>query len=232
MNDFKKIHPRLEVVVSKRARRMALRLDIRARVINIIVPSRTSMKKAYEFAADNKDWIREKLAALPDAVPFAHGEIIPVLGIPRTIHITHKTSQKITEIHLTRDQLLVVTNKEDPSGRILRFLKELAREKITELAHIKAEMTGKKIKAVVIRDTKSRWGSCAPDRTLSFSWRLILAPHSAFDYVIAHEAAHLSHMDHSARFWKKCEEMSQYYKAGKDWMSDNGHSLHRYGVVD
>ena len=94
---------------------------------------------------------------------------------------------------------------------------------------MKAERIGKRVRSVQVRDTKSRWGSCAQDGSLSFCWRLIFAPTVAFDYVVAHEVAHLSHMNHGKRFWSLCEKLSANYTAGKRWMQVHGHTLMCYG---
>lgn len=229
MDIFSRINPRLELKVNKRARRMALRLDVKRRVVNLVIPPRARLNKAFEFARENKAWIEEKLATLPEPIPFEDGQIIPVLGRNRTIHVFYDRQLKTTNIILKPNELIVVTNKEDPSSRIARFFKELAKEKISEIAHEKADIIGKRIRTVQVRDTKSRWGSCAQDGVLSFSWRLIFAPHSALDYVVAHEVAHLTHMNHSKRFWKLCEKLCDSYHCGKMWMRDFGHELMRYG---
>ena len=65
-----------------------------------------------------------------------------------------------------------------------------------------AEALGVKVKRLSIRDQSSRWGSCTSAGSLSFSWRLILAPPYVLDYLAAHEVAHLVEMNHSARFWR------------------------------
>lgn len=230
MLNLSRINPHLELKVSKRARRMALRLDTQRRVINLVVPHRTSLSKAFDFARTHKDWIIEKLATLPAPVPFVRGAVVPVLGLDRRISVRYRPDARTTDISLTRHKILVVTNKEDPSARIARFLREKAREKIEALAHEKAALIGKNIKTVQIRDTKTRWGSCATGGHLSFSWRLIFAPYAALDYVVAHEVAHLMHMNHGPKFWALCEELSLHYEAGKSWMSDHGHTLMRYGA--
>ena len=61
---------------------------------------------------------------------------------------------------------------------------------------------GKNVARVGVRDTKSRWGSCSSQGTLSFSWRLVFAPEAVIDYVVAHEVAHLVEMNHGPRFWR------------------------------
>jgi hypothetical protein len=228
---FAEISPRLKLSVSERAKRMALRLDPQSRTVQLVVPKRANMRTAYLFAEQNKEWIREKLRDLPRLVPFRDGEILPILGRERTIIILYNPALKTTEIVLKKDELLVLTNKADPSPRIRRFFIDLAREKLTELSLEKAALLRRRILDVQVKDTRSRWGSCTEDGRLSFSWRLIFAPCKAFDYVVAHECAHLVHMDHSDNFWRVCERLSKSYDEGKDWMQKNGHSLMRFGAL-
>ena len=70
-----------------------------------------------------------------------------------------------------------------------------------------AMMLGVRVKAIRLRDQTSRWGSCSTSGTLSFSWRLIMAPPFVLDYLAAHEVAHLHEMNHSPRFWHLVESV-------------------------
>lgn len=227
---FERISPALKLTVNKRARRMALRLDAKNRVVNLVMPPRASLYKAYEFAKENKDWILEKISALPVPISFVHGAVIPLFGKNVKIKIKYEPELKTTDIVLKGNKLICTTGRANPSPRIRRFLLGLARERIAVLAHKKAERLGRKIHSIQIRDTVSRWGSCSEDGQLSFSWRLIFAPAMAFDYVISHEVAHLAYMDHSDSFWRVCARLSRGYNVGKDWMRDFGHELMRYGA--
>ncbi len=228
---FAEISPRLKLSISDRAKRMALRLDPKNRLIHLVVPKRGSVRTAYLFAEQNKDWIREKIRNLPRQVPFKNGEVLPILGRDRTIIVLYNPALKMTEIQLKKDELLVLTNKPDPSARIKRYLIDLAKEKLTEMALEKAMILRRRIGDVQVKDTRSRWGSCTEDGDISFSWRLIFAPTKAFDYVVAHECAHLVHMDHSDNFWRLCERISRDYMDGKEWMHKNGHTLMRFGSL-
>lgn len=228
-HDLAAISPYLQLKISPRARRVALRLDSKARIVHLVVPPRFNRRKALAFAQAHKDWIADKITALPAPVPFTHGQAIPVLGRERNICIIFDSTLKKTTLKLDSDEIHVKTNQNDPSLRITRFLKAKARAEMTALAHDKAARTGKTVKAIQMRDTKSRWGSCSPDQSLNFSWRLIFAPYEALDYLVAHEVAHLTHMNHGPQFWALCEELSADYKAGKSWLRAHGHTLLRYG---
>ena len=54
---------------------------------------------------------------------------------------------------------------------------------------------------VLIRNQRRRWASCARDRTLRFSWRAMMLEPDLIDYLVVHELAHLTEMNHSNRFW-------------------------------
>ena len=81
-----------------------------------------------------------------------------------------------------------------------------------------AAALGRSYQAIVLRDTRSRWGSCTSDGRLMFSWRLAMAPLAVLDYVAAHEVAHLRHMDHSPRFWAAVAGLVPDYAQHRDWL--------------
>src|SRR6185295_9292098 len=81
-----------------------------------------------------------------------------------------------------RHRALLEIHEEHVSRRVADWLKLEARREIEARARAKAEQLGKQVKRVILRDTKSRWGSCTTDGVLSFSWRLILAPRHVMDY--------------------------------------------------
>lgn len=228
MVDFSEISPHLHVKISPKAKRLALRLDGRARRVNLVIPARASLKKAYEFAELNQHWIADKIKALPEPVPFVDGSIIPVFGINRTVRIV-AAGGRITHVELTDTEIRVTTPLDDPSPRIGRFLRALAAEELGKLAHAKAASLNKTLKTFTVRDMKSRWGSCSLDGRMSLSWRLIFAPMESIDYVISHEAAHLVHDDHGKGFWALCESLSADFATGHEWMRQNGITLGRYG---
>ena len=225
---FSDISPHLNLKINPRAKRMALRLDPKQRLVNLVVPKYGTMRAAYMFALENKYWIRQKLDELPEFINFVDGETINILGKPRQIEVTHDKALKNTDIQLKNNKILVFTNKSDPAKRIKRFVIQYAKEQLTALSHEKAAEINKDILSVDVKDTASRWGSCSQDGKLSYSWRLIFAPMHAFDYVVGHEVSHLVHMDHSPAFWHLCEDISADYSKGKSWMKRHSGELIRY----
>lgn len=229
MPDFSSISPHLDVRVSPRARRMALRLDTHKRRVCLVVPKRASLKNAYLFAYEHREWIETKVREIPQGIALSHGAIIPILGRDVTILIDRQPQYRVTDITLGETTLLVKTKLEDIEPRILRYLKKLAGEEFRKIADAKAAQIGKTIVNLSLRDMKTRWGSCSTDGRMALSWRLIFAPYAAYEYVISHEVAHLMHPNHGARFWKLCEELSTDFSTGHGWMKVHGTQLMRFG---
>ena len=106
--------------------------------------------------------------------------------------------------------------------------RRLARDAIAETASRESVRLGVAYKRITIRDTRSRWGSCSTTGTLSFSWRLALAPREVLDYVVVHELCHLRHHDHSRRFWALVGEAWPQYREHKAWLDNHGWELLAY----
>lgn len=212
-----------------RARRMALRLDPAQRCVHFVLPRFASTSKAQAFIDDHRQWVMDRINELPEYIALEAGAVLPILGREVRVVVEKDPTRKSTHIELQDYTLLVQTNLDEYEPRIKRFLKSLAREYLTDILKEKTAQLEKKPKKIQIRDTKTRWGSCSADGNISLSWRLIFAPPDAMDYVVAHEAAHLIHMDHSKNFWAQCEALCVGYKAGKKWMKSEGYTLHQFG---
>jgi hypothetical protein len=104
-----------------------------------------------------------------------------------------------------------------------------ARGELARRARALSARIGHKIARVRVRDTTSRWGSCSTAGSLSFSWRLILAPEPVLDYVVAHEVAHLVEMNHGPRFWRLVESLAPESAAPRAWLARHRSRLLSYG---
>lgn len=116
--------------------------------------------------------------------------------------------------------------------RVHDYLKREARKDLHKASLEYAEELGVRVKRVSIRDQSSRWGSCTSAGSLSFSWRLILAPPYVLDYLAAHEVAHLVEMNHSPRFWRVVARVCPSVERAKNWLDTYGNDLHRYGISE
>lgn len=226
---LKTISTRLRLKVSKRARRMTLRLDPESRHVHLIVPPRADLNYAFHFAEEHRGWIRAKLSGLPKPIPFIDGAIIPLFGRDHYLEIIQDSSLRATRISIKNRIMTVETPLHDAGPKIEKFLRALVTDELSQLATDKAAQIRRRVGEVRVRDTRSRWGSCAEDGNLSFCWRIVFAPREVIDYVVAHEVAHLVHFDHSVTFWRLCDRLAVDGDYGRDWLKENGQTLMCYG---
>ena len=80
---------------------------------------------------------------------------------------------------------------------------------------------GVNYRALRIRSARTRWGSCSPRGTLSFNWKLVMAPPVVIEYVVVHELCHLKELNHSPSFWKLVETHCPGWRAQRKWLRAN-----------
>lgn len=219
----------IAIVVRPAARRMILRIDRRHGGATLTLPRGVARSRAEQFVLTQIGWLEQRLAALPDRIPFRDGETIAFRGEPcRIVHC--RPSRGETRIETAENTVLLCVHGtiDAVPGRVLRFLKTKAQVELTRASHHYAEKLGVTIGRISIKDTVSRWGSCSARGDLAFSWRLILAPPFVLEYLAAHEVAHRLEMNHSVRYWRNVRAICPEYRAAEDWLNRHGSSLHLY----
>jgi len=214
------------------ARRYTLRIHAATREVVLTIPPRGNVKEAKAFAERHGAWIAARLDRMPEALPLAHGTVVPLRNIAhRIVHRRNVRGTVWREID-ERGQRLICVAGESPHvrRRVIDFLRREAKRDLEAAARAYADRLGVKIKRISVRDQSSRWGSCSTTGVLSFSWRLILAPPFVLDYLAAHEVAHLVEMNHSRRFWRLLERLCPNMGRAKVWLDVHGPDLHRYGA--
>lgn len=216
-----------------RASRFILRMEKSGNGVRVTVPPRASTGDALAFVLRQSGWITERMAANPGAIPFRAGEVLPLRGLDhRIVHAPGRRGTAWQEAG-SNDELpsLCVTGQEEHlSRRLADWLKREARRDLADAVERYTGLLQVRHSRITLRDQTSRWGSCSSNGTLSFSWRLILAPPDILDYVAAHEAAHLIEMNHSPAFWDHVRRVCPHTDASKQWLKANGAGLHRYGA--
>ena len=206
----------VRVRVSLRARFLSLRLDPTARAVELVMPRRAPADAGLRFVAEHRGWIAARVAALPLPVRLVEGALIPVMGVPHRIRREFDT--KAPTVAISGGEIRVRGDPAHLPRRVRDHLRALARRELGSRAGAVADRVGKAVTRVGIRDPKSRWGSCSSKGALSFSWRLIFAPETVIDYVVAHEVAHLVEMNHGPRFWRLVASLVPDAAAARAWL--------------
>lgn len=217
------------------ARRLTLRISHSARAVVLTMPRHADVREADRFLAKSLDWVRQRLERVPDAVPFAHGSDIPLRGVPHEVVFNaRRPGRPVVEAVASRGggphRLIVAGHAEHCPRRLGDWLVTEARRDLEDRVAFHARRLDLKARRISVRDQKSRWGSCTSDGTLSFSWRLVLAPPVVLDYVAAHEVAHLAEMNHGPRFWRLVRQTMPGLEEAKRWLRMHGMGLYRYGA--
>lgn len=216
----------LAVSRNSRARRITVSLDGVSGGVRLVLPQRAALSEGLNFAETKADWLLDQIDALPARVAFEPGAVIPVLGQD---HIIRHLEEARRGVWRADGEIWVSGFAEHLPRRVMDFLKSEARQTIAPRAQDQALKIDVPIQRISLRDMSSRWGSCSSDGNLSFCWRLILAPEPVLDYVVAHEVAHLRHMNHGPRFWKLVSRLTNNEKEARRWLKKHGDSLLSYG---
>lgn len=215
----------VRIRVDGRAKRISLKVERVGGVVTLVAPTEAALPAARRFMSKRTRWIAEKRAEAEPLERIDTGASIPVLG--RLREIVHAPNAA-DPVALSGGQLLVGGAKGAVRKATLAFLKAEARKRLDTAARRHAEAVGVPLAGISIRDPKTRWGSCSSDGRMSFSWRLVMAPSSVLDYVAAHEAAHLRHMNHGPDFWALTASLDPAWQAAEAWLKTEGPRLRRY----
>jgi predicted metal-dependent hydrolase len=216
----------LRIVENDRARRLTLRIDAGGRGLRITIPPGIAQGEVESFLHRHKGWLEQRLAKVPERPQVRPGIKIPVRGIPHLIVHEPASRGAVTLRNSEVGPVLVVHGDcRHLPRRIADFLKSEAKREIGMLVARHCSAIGKNAKAIRFRDTSSRWGSCTSNGTLSFSWRIMMAPPPVINYLVAHEVAHLKEMNHGPKFWKLCNELCPDTDRCKAWLKRNGSAL-------
>jgi len=214
-----------------RARRIIIRINPSTGEVTVVTPSRRTFDNALNFARSESDWIKRRLAKVPRGVELELGATVLFRGEEHRVTAGTRGPGPVWVEEVDGARFIRVSGRaEHAPRRLIDFFKREARKELSARTIELAARIGAAPKRIAVRDTQSRWGSCSTERSLSYSWRLILAPQFVLDYVVAHEVAHFRHMNHGPRFWQLVRKLSPEADAAQAWLVRHGPSLHCYGL--
>ena len=191
-------------------------------------PLRTPRYVIREFVEKNRGWIESKQATARAALPpapsqYRHGELLPYLGTTYPLEIVEGQSKPL----LLDDGKfkLALSHQSDAASTFESWYREHARHVLSERVQYFARQHEFQYRRMVITSARTRWGSCSATGSLSFSWRLILAPLTVVDYVVVHELVHTVFHNHSKQFWDRVGAIMPDFQEHRRWLRENGTRL-------
>ena len=212
-----------------RTSRKTLVIYVRHGKVDVRAPLRASSLWIHGFLKDKTPWVLEQLHTQKqkqrEQLVIAEGRLVPFLGKPRLVQVVLSSQQKV----ILRGEHLYIFSRDNSRARLEKlfhgWLQEQAREYMTTQTIKVARLldTQRKLKDVVFRKTRSKWGHCCQDGTIQYNWLAMMAPREVDNYLIAHETSHLRHLNHSQKFWDTVASVCPDYRTLRTWLADNGH---------
>ena len=220
----------VKVVRNARARRYTLRLPQSGGPV-LTLPARGSIREAEDFLQRHRGWLERRLSSRPALNAVTAGAYVPIRGVPH--RVAHQPGLRVlTRAGVEDGEAVLIVGGEagHVARRVADYLRREARTDLEAAVALHAGKLGLRATAITLRDTRSRWGSCSSRRSLSFSWRLIMAPPEVLASLAAHEVAHMREMNHGPRFWRLVAELDPDWESADKWLKRNGPGLHAVQV--
>jgi predicted metal-dependent hydrolase len=217
----------IEIRPIRTARRMRLRLDETRGVLKLTCPARTSRRTAISWALEQREWIETQIARRADHEPFVPGAIILFEG--EEVQLVADPAAPRTAM-LDGNRLLVGGPEAGFARRVDAYLRARALNVMSAEVAEFSSRANVAARAVAVGDAATRWGSCSSNGRIRLSWRLILASPEVRRFVVAHEVAHLRHLDHGPAFRAlEAELVGPGLAAAKAALRREGPRLRRLG---
>ncbi len=196
---------------SKR-RKKTIQISVNGGEVRVAAPMRTPNGELKAIVQKRAPWILRHISdAVPEVPPkrFVSGETLPYLGrdVPLIVEAADVCCPQVNLVHWRFRVTVPETLSEGERYEAVRkvmvgWYRERAAERMASLVEQwRPRLVVGKATRVLVRDQRRRWGSCAPDGTLRFNWRIVMLEPALIEYVAVHELAHIIQPNHSPRFW-------------------------------
>jgi len=204
--------------------------------LRISAPKNVSAKQLKELLLAKQEWILKawlkNQGALKPPAEYHDGQQFLYRGNSLQLKI-RRHSRKMLRVSLEGQALEVAIPEDLPEqacqsniqAALLSWYKAQARKVLQDKLDKQAKRMQVTFQTFRLKEQKTRWGSCSGKGNINLNWRIIMAPDAGIDYIIIHELSHLTHLNHSERFWQRVAEFMPEYEYWRRWFKDHGHKL-------
>lgn len=217
----------IDQIIRSRRKTLAVGLTPEGRVL-VRAPLRATHAQINAFVEQHSAWIRTHQEAIRSRVgqyvpkTYQPGEQFLFLGKNYPLKLGEQTRPAL---QFTDGFILADIAQPKAEQHFIAWYRAQARLIFTRQVILYAERYNFRYNKIHISSARTRWGSCSCSGTISFTWRLVMAPLDVIDYVVVHELVHTMEHNHQTRFWKKVEAILPDYVARQNWLKTNGSLL-------
>jgi len=215
----------------RHSRRKTLGMSVDARGLRVAAPLRMAQRQIDAFILGHGDWVIRTLDAwaarpAPKTLVIEDGCVLPLLGEPCRLQLTRGRASVrwIEPGEGGRVLALSCTARQSVHRAALGALEARALADFSWRVARDAQRIDRRPPPVGLTRARTRWGSCSA-RGIRLHWRLIHLEPALIDYVVAHEVAHLAHMNHSPDFWSVVEHLYPGASAARHRLREAGRQL-------
>ena len=216
-----------------RARKWKLSVNHQQGLV-VTMPPGQKLADVDELLQEFQEWLEihvslEEAWDGPSVRQMATGDEILWLGIPRRLEITALSDgRQRRRVEVDGPRLIMELPADevlDPRPVLIKSLKKKAKEDLLWRVDYWSMLTGLVPAKVIVGERKTRWGSCSGRGTLSFCYRLVMAPPAVIDCIVVHELCHLKVHNHGKAFWSLLESFLPKYHETHDWLTENSRKI-------
>jgi len=217
--ESKEASPLWNVRVSRRARRLSVRVYPGGRV-EVVVPPGASAATVQRFVGTHREWIEQRVTDLSTVAGVAVERLpqrIELAALGRRYAVQYRaTPSRVTQANIVGEGCLEISGATHDArlvGAALRnWLFDLAEHELLRELRRMAQLGGFEFQRLQIRRQRTRWGSCSASGTISLNVCVLFQPVDVMRYLLIHELSHTRHMNHSRRFWALVESLEPDYQ--------------------
>ena len=219
------------IIIKRTNRKKTVSFRIKNQEVIISVPIFLSDNEIYNLVEMKIKWIKDKLAleklnTVSIKRKYENGDIFLYLGSEYSLKIKKSYRDNI----YIKDKNLIVEVKNvlainNIKNNIKNWYISESKKYLTKTNSYYEILIGVKSNKLLFGQYKSKWGSCNSKKTISYDWRIIMAPFEVIHYLIIHELCHIKYPNHSIYFWKYVEKYMINYKIQKKWLKNNSNKL-------
>jgi predicted metal-dependent hydrolase len=209
--------------VLRRGQRRTIGFSVSAQGLTVSAPRWTPLNVVDAAVQTKGAWVMRKLEQmgrqhqllLGERTEWGDGAVLSWLGEDLTVRLG-QPDPSARAVLAERTVWVALASHASPTqvrDAVQAWMMQAAQTHFTRRLDHFAPLLGVRWTQLRLSSAATRWGSAKADGSIRLHWRLMQFAPEVIDYVVAHELAHLHHMDHSPRFWQTLASVVPDYAA-------------------